>query len=504
MEPTCSYKDCTSRAEISCVCKLQEKYFCSDHFMTHRKESPTTRHIFSDIWPEDPGDNEICEVCCLKPPAIACLCNNRANLICSDCISIHSKLGISHCLEPLKVVSFIKESNVAAYLNRKSKVHKLNEFVFQHKEKCKGFKYEVSQLFEDILSQVQDSKSKIMKKIQLIEENLQELSEKISKAQFEYKLNQSDNLLRAIEGNEYEEIEKQLKGLELCRVKVRKEGFVEALDGVVLVEDLVGDFFSHGQMIEEYFEQFKDDMPSSVQELFWNAASVADVDRIFLLENYPRVAQDLAVVLGRFERLKSIDISKNNFGPAGCKVLFNSVKLPLLTELNIAENYILDEGCKYLAEAFNSLPGLENLFMHKNALTELSGLYLSQNLNFCTNLKLISLNQNSINDEGLGYLTSSLTKLKHFEALGLQMNQLTSNCIPSISSLIQIRTLQDLSLDDNHIDDKGAILLIETIKNLNTSLKIYLRNNLISEKLQDQLMTCNNHGAKITVRYMIY
>ena len=507
MDLTCSYRGCSAKAEISCVCKLREKYFCADHFMSHRKEFPAIRHIFSDIWPEDPedpGDNEICEVCCLKPPAIACLCNNRASLICSDCISVHSKLGVSHCLEPLKVVSFIQESNVPAYLNRKSKVQKLNEFVLLHQEKCKGLKYEISQLFEDILHQVEATKSKIINQLQVIESNLQGLSEKISNAQFEFRLDQSDHLLRAIEASEYEEIEKKLRGVELCRVTVRKEGFYQALDRMVQVDDLLGGLFSPSQQIEEYFDQFKADMPSSVQELFRNAASAADVERIFVLENYPRVAKDLAVVLGRFSRLSSVDVSKNNIGPAGCQALFSSVSLPLLAELNIAENYILDEGCRYLAEAFASLPALENLFMHKNALTELSGLYLSLNLQFCPGLRLISLNQNTINDEGLSCLAPALVKLKQFEALGLQMNQLTSGCVQSVASLLQITTLQDLSLDDNQIDDKGAVLLMEPIRNLNTNLKIYLRNNLISEKLQEQLTTCNSHGAKITVRYMIY
>jgi hypothetical protein len=412
----------------------------------------------------------------------------------------HSKIDISHSLEPLKAVQFVKDSSVSNYLNRKSKVQKLKEFLSVSIENCKGYKNKILQVFQETYLKLEESKEIALKELENIEKDLDLLSEKVTKAQFELKLDLSDKIFRIIEENDYEGIEKIVKNLEIFTVTFNLEMFKNFIE----IKNNLGSFNNDYLKIYEHFEKNQQNMPESIKGLFKDALDGVEKDRIFIGDDYKYVAKDLSVVIGIFTKLKSLDVSRAGLGSDGCKILFSSTgSLSQLSDINIGENYILDEGCKYLCNSLSSFPSLESLFLHKNALTEISGQLLSYSLHSTPHLKLLSLNQNSISDEGLIYLCDILPTLSEFEALGLQKTQLSSKSIPFIIKILSKDSLQDLSLDDNDINDEGAKLLLPILTKKTKNLKLYIRNNKITETLKNTLNQVNPQ-VSVVVRYSIY
>ena len=502
------FTGCSSTAEISCVCKFSEKYFCPDHFMAHRKENPGIRHMFSDIWHEaDEENNGLCEVCLTNSPTFACLCSNRSNLLCQSCVGIHSKSGVSHSLEPLEAAVFVNQAgSIPDYFHRKSKVQKFGSFFSDNLEQCSVYKFKLKNLIESSIEKLSNTLNEGLSQLDQVERDILELRSKVEKAQFEYKLDLSDPIYKVIEG-EYEGIEKVLNSISLFSFQINEEFFQGFEVSPVEVINNVKNFTDDKSQIIKYFDEFKGRMVDSVKSLF----SECIEDRInkgsiSLMEDYEFLAQDLSIVIKGLGKLENLDLSGSNIGPQGAKVLFSSMKnLHQLKDLNLGANYILDEGCKHLCEVLPFLKSLENLLLHKNALTEVSGKNLAGYLHCCRHLKMLSINQNTLGDQGLSWLVGVFVSLTELEAVGLQKNQLTGNCAKSVVKMLkEVKKLQDLSLDENEIDDQGALALLESFESLKHIVKIYIRNNLISEQVQIQLKQAKKDTVLVAVNYVIY
>lgn len=488
MEPSkCLYKTCESKAKISCICKLREKFFCDKHFMLHRKENPNIRHMFSDIWIEDEENNGLCEVCFVNSPMLACLCSNRSFLLCQDCISIHSRTGFSHSLEPLEAAEYAKQAgSISDYFNRKSKVHKIGSFLEKNLEECSGFKMKLRKLIESSIEKLQEMLNKAIGELESVEKDILDLKSKVEKVQFEYKLDLSDQILKIIDGD-YEGIEKILKTILLFSVNINEAFFNEFDLKLIEVVNNVKEFTDDRQQILLYFDKNSKRMSESVRTLFRDIIdNKKELSKIYIFEQSNHIAQDLSVAAKSLNKLKSLDIFGQNIGPAGAKVLFSGMKgLVEIKEVNIGENYILDEGCNYLCEILPYFRNLENLFLDKNGLTDLSGKNLADYLKCCRNLKLLSLNHNNLGNEGLSWLIGALVRLEELEAVGLQKNQLTVKSGNNIARMLrEIKKLQDLLLDDNQIDDIGAIEIMGAFEDIQNVIKIYFRNNWISDQIQ--------------------
>jgi hypothetical protein len=509
MDLICSVANCEQPAEIECICKLREKYFCAEHFMQHRKANPNTRHIAQDIWPKGEELNDICEMCNINVPTISCLCNSKLQLFCADCIGIHSKISGSHSLEPLEASSFLRQSNdISDYLNRKTRIEKFNSVINDGIDAVKNYKKMLKIYIERLHERLNEAYTQGNLDLDGVENSLSELKEKVAAARFTYNLDLSDPVNRLLLEDNYKEFTAKLQDLALFSVEISPVPVERTCELLVRITNFIPVLYQKEEQISKYLERNSSRMPESILKLFRNATEnlPRKVERILGLDSYPALAEDLSTIIGSYPNLLCLDLSGNEIGVSGAKLLFSAIRsLSKLTEINIGGNHILDLGCECLCDSLPCLQSLENLFLYKNHLTEQSAKRLSEVLPTLQCLKLIALNQNTISDTGLEALCGVLKSVQTLEALGLQQNNLSAKSSRNVARIIEdLPKLSDLSLDDNNLGEQTALELLRVIPGVTQNLKLYVRNNNISEQLEERLKNNGNEKVLVAISYRVY
>ncbi|XP_051741040.1 ribonuclease inhibitor-like isoform X2 [Ctenopharyngodon idella] len=161
--------------------------------------------------------------------------------------------------------------------------------------------------------------------------------------------------------------------------------------------------------------------------------------------------------------LRDLDLSFNNLGESGLKIISDGLKDPNCT-LNTLKLYrceVTDEGCGYLASALRLNPShLRELDLSGNNLGE-SGLKIISDLlkdPNCT-LNTLKLCSCGVTDEGCGYLASALcSNPSHLRDLDLSFNNLGESGLKIISDLLKNPncTLNTLKLRGCKVTDEGC------------------------------------------------
>ena len=509
MEYPCSVQSCELKAEIECICKLKAKYFCPDHFLQHRNENKNLRHIAQDIEFDREENNEICMMCNLKPPSMCCLCNNEITLLCQECVGIHSRIGVSHSIEPIEAVAFIKESqDMSIYFNRKTRVQKTLNHLNEYHERLNKSK----KLFKNSTEKIQNLLLQTIKKgfedFEDLENNLLQLKNKVQMAQFSANLDLSDHIFRLCDEEDFSKFCISLEKLHLFTISTNFQTIEKIIPYIYSIQDFIPFYNEKKNQIIEYYEKNKETMPNNLQKLFSKVieGDMINEERVSILEHYENVARDLSMILEYFPRLKSLDIAECHIKTEGVRLIACRLRYSNeVIDLSLGGNDILDEGCEQICNIIPFMPNLENLFLYKNSLTSLSALKISQILPCTSNLKLISLNQNAIGDEGLEYICGVIPSVPNLEAIGLQKNQITEKSSKNIAKLIlELPKLCDFSLDDNAIRNETANELIKIFPLINRNLKLYVRNNEINEELENKLKLAGGEKIQVAISYRIY
>lgn len=507
MERLCGI--CKEKAEIECICKLKSKDFCSEHFISHRKENPNIRHISQDIMQDDLENNEVCFMCNLNSPNMCCVCNQRVTLLCQDCVGIHSKIGVSHVLEPIEAAEFIRETqDFSSYFNRKTRVQKVIMHLNDFEEKIQNDKWKFKNGIDKVLGMVKETAANGVHAFEQIENGLAELKNKAQLAQFRQNLDLSDYIYQLIAEEDYNKFAKDLQDLQFFSVTSNFALLELAVSSNLSIKNMIPFYTEKRNQLKAYYEENQKTMPKVIESLFVAVLEnrAKQQSSITILENFAETAISISMLLPYFQNLTSLDLSENHIMTQGAKLIASGIRNShSLTDLSLGGNEILDEGCEFICECLPTLPNLENLFLYKNCLTCKSALILSQFLPCVAKLKLISLNQNSIGDEGIEYLCGVIKALPGLEAIGLQKNQITQKSSLNITKLIlELEKLSDLSLDDNCIGDVGAKELLKIFPLIKGPLKLYLRNNEITEELEDLLKSAGEGKILVAISYKVY
>ena len=397
---------------------------------------------------------------------------------------------------------------MSLYFNRKVRVQKLIEYFGEREELVGTEKKRFRNGIEKAREMLEEVCRQGIKEFEELENGIAELKNKAHMAQFAVNLDLTDHICQLIGEEDYNKFAARVQELNFYSISSQFEALEHSLSSLISIKNLIPYYSEKKHQIELYYNERQGSMPEGIKSLYQKVLEgrALTQKRISTIENYERLAQDLAMILRYFTALTSLDLSENHMKPAGARLLASAIRdSHNLLDLSLGGNEILDEGCEFICECIPSLPKLESLFLYKNCLTAKSALRLSQVLPCASSLKLISLNQNTIGDEGLGYLCGVLKALPNLEAIGLQKNQITAKSSQNIARiLVELPKLADFSLDDNCIGDAGANELIKTFPLVKGNLKLYVRFNDISEELENKLKISGGQNIAVAISYKVY
>ncbi|XP_072553204.1 ribonuclease inhibitor-like isoform X2 [Salminus brasiliensis] len=212
----------------------------------------------------------------------------------------------------------------------------------------------------------------------------------------------------------------------------------------------------------------------------------------------------LASVLRSVNSLKDLNLTENNLEDSGVKELSGGLKsehckletlslefcaltdkscsdlalvlrsVNSLKELNLSENKLQDSGVKKLSEGLKSEHcKLETLRLNTCNLTETSCSDLASVLRSVNSLKDLNLTENKLWDSGVKELSGGL-KSEHckLETLSLERCSLTDKSCSDLASVLRsVKSLKDLNLSENNLQDSGVKKLSEGLKSEHCKLE---------------------------------
>ncbi|XP_051991573.1 NACHT, LRR and PYD domains-containing protein 3-like isoform X2 [Xyrauchen texanus] len=215
--------------------------------------------------------------------------------------------------------------------------------------------------------------------------------------------------------------------------------------------------------------------------------------------------ESLSSVLQSSKSLRELDLSNNDLQDSGVKLLSDALKSPhcILETLRFAACRFTDQCCESLSSLLQSSKSLRELDLSNNDLQD-SGVKLlsdalksphcileilrfaacrftvqccgslSSVLQSSKSLRELDLSNNDLQDSGVKLLSDAL-KSSHctLEILRFAACRFTDQCCESLSSVLQSsKSLRELDLSNNDLQDSGVKLLSDALKSPHCSLEI--------------------------------
>lgn len=183
-------------------------------------------------------------------------------------------------------------------------------------------------------------------------------------------------------------------------------------------------------------------------------------------------------------------LGNNVIGINGAKAisefLLNEHK-PQIKTWYIAGNEINEEGVKLISDALKNDTVCEALWLKRNPIKPEGAKYLAEMLEVNNKIKILDLDNTGILDDGVKYLMESLTKNTTMKHLYLDANGITVIGAQYIAQYFDhlVNTnrkgLTSLWVGINRVDDEGAVLLANSLKNYKHLKRLIIDSNRLSD-----------------------
>ncbi|XP_072354325.1 NACHT, LRR and PYD domains-containing protein 3-like isoform X2 [Scyliorhinus torazame] len=170
-------------------------------------------------------------------------------------------------------------------------------------------------------------------------------------------------------------------------------------------------------------------------------------------------AEDLASALSANQSLTDLELSNNNLGDSGVKILTAALRSSecKVQKLSLSDNTLTDSCAKDLSSALNANWILKDLDLGWNKLGDSGVKFLSEALrNPDCKIRKLHLYENGITDSGAEDLASALSTKESLTHLNLQANSFTDQSAPALRHLIlNCSNLCQINLRDNKFTPNG-------------------------------------------------
>ena len=222
---------------------------------------------------------------------------------------------------------------------------------------------------------------------------------------------------------------------------------------------------------KEHYTLHQSSIPDRIKVLYHHhiqneTTKILHIDLKFLNLS-PVHFRHLDLILPYFTKITILNLWKTKLGNEGCITLSSHLhNFSSLEFLSLADNQITCTGIKPLAETFPVLIKLKTLELHVNPFDNLATLLLAQNLGYLGALKILCLDECGLGGESLGKL---------------------------VNALLNMNSLERISLDYNFFSEENLKLLKENSKKLKNLKRMSLQNVEVNFDMQQEFTDSSPH-----------
>ena len=164
--------------------------------------------------------------------------------------------------------------------------------------------------------------------------------------------------------------------------------------------------------------------------------------------------------------LTTLDLSYNNIGDEGAKVIADALKgNKTLTTLDLSHNNIEVEGTKALAEALKDNKTLTTLNLSHNEIGDEGAKAIAEALRINTTLTTLNLRISKIGDKGAKDIAEALKENQTLISMDLKSNNIGDEGAKALADALRINTtLTTLNLFSTGVGAEGAKAIAEALK----------------------------------------
>ena len=204
--------------------------------------------------------------------------------------------------------------------------------------------------------------------------------------------------------------------------------------------------------------------------------------------------------------LKELDINHNELGDHGAMLLSEGItKTKTLRVLNIGNNNIGPSGTKAIANALSSNTSLQELCISDNKFSDYGVELLSKSIENSKTLRVLNISNNNIGPSGTTAIANALFKNTSLEELYMNHTRVGQvGTIAIANAFAKNKILQKLSLWDNAMDNKLAMIIMKSLHCNNTITKLCLSLSLCNDfEVKRETTSINHTRRKCNVKDLV-
>ena len=339
----------------------------------------------------------------------------------------------------------------------------------------------------------------------------------------------------------------KLKVLDLSGNSLQELGFIKIFKSSDIITDLnllkithsyniisraayeLAALLLHNEFLEELDLSYNNLSSSDVMKIFNGMVIISNFRMVNVSHNFitDEAADTLANILAHNTKLKVINVSYNNLSTVGIvkviKGMQNSINLETV---NVSHNMITNKAVDELGAALSHNSNLKSLDLSSNYLTfegfirifeflknmmHLRKLYISYNntsdldigstatVGFDNSkLEELDLSNNFMQTAGTVAIMRNFKQISSLKKLYINGNMITDEATDDIAAILSQSTkLEELNLSCNNLHVAGAITIFKSLRSIYSLKRLYINNNMITDKAADDIATVLSQNLKL-------